>query len=163
MPSIGNYAYILTCQLRVATVRKAGDPIGFAHALRHLGDAHAHAGHASRARACYLEALSIYRGHSGTDRLGLANAIRGLAALDDVTGVTGEAEESWREAHDLYVVLGVSGGMAESAARLALLAWQRDARQESRRWLAEATSAANTGDDPDAREYVRRVSAQVEA
>src|SRR6266581_7272022 len=92
MPSIGNYAYILTCQLRVATIRKTVAPLRFAHALRHLGDAHAHARQAPRARACYLEALSVYRDHSDTDPLDRANAIRSLAALDDVTGAAAEAE-----------------------------------------------------------------------
>ncbi len=145
MPSIGNYAYILTCQLRVATIRKTVAPLRFAHALRHLGDAHAHAGQAD------------------TDPLDRANAIRSLAALDDVTGAAAEAEPLWREAHNLYVLLNVPGGMAESAARLALLAWRRGDRQESRSWLAEASTAANIGDDPEAREYVRYVSAQVEA
>jgi tetratricopeptide (TPR) repeat protein len=163
MASIGNYAYILTCKLRVATHRKAVDPLGFAHALRHLGDAHAHAGQAARARTCYLEALSIYRSQPDRRPLDLANAIRSLAALGDETGATEEAERLWQEAHDLYALLNVPGGVAESAARLALLAWRRGDRRESREFLADATAAANTGDDAEARKYVREVSAQIES
>jgi len=163
MASIGNYAYILTCKLRVAALRKTVDPLGFAHALRHLGDAHAYAGQTSRARACYLEALSTYRSQRDRRPLDLANAIRSLAALDDETDATEEAERLWREAHDLYVSLNVPGGVAESAGRLALLAWRRGDRQESRDCLADAVAAANTGDDPEARQYVREVSAQIES
>ena len=53
MATIGNYAYIVTCKLRVAALRKTRDPLRCAHALRHLGDAHGYAGPSSDARACY--------------------------------------------------------------------------------------------------------------
>ena len=63
--------------------------------------------------------------------------------------------ESWRR--------GVLGGVAESAARLALLARREGDLERSRKWLSEANAAAELSDDPETLEYLREVRAQIEA
>ena len=57
---------------------------------------------------------------------------------------------------------GVVGGVAESAARLALLAWRQGDLQRSREWLSEASAAAEVSDDPETLEYLRQVKVQLE-
>ena len=61
----------------------------------------------------------------------------------DEVGAAEEAERLWQEAHDLYVSLDASTGIAESAARLALLARHQADLQRSRNWLGEAIKAAD--------------------
>lgn len=68
----------------------------------------------------------------------------------------------WREAHDLYVSLDASAGIAESAARLALLARRQGDLQRSRKWLGEAIKAADRADDPETLQYIGEVKAQIE-
>src|SRR2546430_2641892 len=138
MATIGNYAYVLKCKLAVAGLRKIDDPLRLAHTVRHLGDAYYYAGRASLAEPCYVEALSIYRCHEHRQPLDLANAIRSFAVLKDEVGAAEEAQCLWQEAHDLYVADNVSAGVAESAARLALLARRHGDLQRSREWLSEA-------------------------
>ena len=64
----------------------------------------------------------------------------------------------WREAHDLYVTLNATAGIAESAARLGLLARSQGDEQRSREYLLEATKAAEDSADPEALEYIRKVT-----
>ena len=158
MASIGNFAYVIKCKLGVAKSRRVDEPLRFAHAVRHLGDAYYYAGRASLADSCYVEALSIYRSHEDRRPLDLANAIRSFAALKDEVGAAQEAQHLWKEAHDLYVSLNVPAGIAESAARLALLSQGRGELQRSREWLDEALTAATTANDPETLKYVREVS-----
>ena len=99
----------------------AGDPLAFAHTLRHLGDALRECGDAERAEPRYREALEIYRGHRETPPLELANAIRPLAILEERAGRAEEARRLWHEARDLYAAAGVEAGFSECAARLAAL------------------------------------------
>ena len=134
MATIGNYAYVLKCRLAVVSLRKVDDPLRLAHAVRYLGDAYYYARRASLAEPCYVEALSIYRRHEQRRPLDLANAIRGFAVLKDEVGAAEEAQRLWQEAHDLYVILNVPAGIAESAARLALLARHRGDLEQSREW-----------------------------
>jgi tetratricopeptide (TPR) repeat protein len=162
MANIGNYAYVLKCKIAVAGLRKADDPLRLAHAIRHLGDAYYYARRASRAEACYVEALSIYRGHADRGSLDFANAIRSFAVLKDEVGAEDEAQRLWQEAHDLYITDNVTAGVAESAARLALLAWRRGDHQQSREWFSEATVAAEATQDPETLQYTREVKAQIE-
>jgi tetratricopeptide (TPR) repeat protein len=159
MGRIGSYAYVLKCKLAVASLRKVDDPLRLAHAVRHLGDAYYYARRPAQAEPCYVEALSIYRRHENRRTLDLANAIRSFAVLKDEIGAADEAKCLWQEARDLYVALNVPAGIAESAARLALLAWRQGDLQLSREWLSEASAAA---DDPETRHYVREVTAQIE-
>ena len=162
MATIGNYAYVLKCRLAVASLRKVDDPLRLAHTVRHLGDAYYYAGRWSLAEPCYLEALSIYRRYENRRPLDLANAIRSFAVLKDEVGAAAEAELLWQEAHDLYLTLDVSAGIAESAARLALLAQRESDLQRSRKWLSEAIAAADRADDPETLQYIREVKTQIE-
>ena len=68
-----------------------------------------------------------------------------------------------REAHDLYVTLDVLAGIAESAARLALLARRGSDLQRSRKWLSEAMAAADRADDPETLQYIGDVKTQIES
>ena len=133
-----------------------------AHAVRHLGDAYYYASRAGQAEACYVEALSIYRGHEQTRPLDLANAIRSFAVLKDEIDARKESQHLWREAYDLYVALNAPAGVAESAARLALLAQRQGDRQRGRKWLSEASAAADATNDPETLQYVREARAQIE-
>jgi tetratricopeptide (TPR) repeat protein len=161
MATIGNRAYVLRWQLAVAALRRGRDRLRYAHAVRHLADAHYYAGEAVLAERCYGEALSIYRSHADGPRLDLANAIRGFAVLKDEAGENVEARQLWQEAHDLYASLDASAGIAESAARLALLAGRQGDLPQSREWLAEADAAADVADDPETLAYVRKVGAEL--
>ena len=162
MASIGNYAYILKCKLAVTSLRKVDEPLRLAHAVRHLGDAYYYARRAAQAESCYVEALSIYRGRKQTRPLDLANAIRSFAVLKDYVGALEEAKPLWQEAHDLYVATNAPDGVAESAARLALLARRQGDLHRSREWLSEASRSAETLDDPETLQYIREVRAQIE-
>ena len=174
MASIGNYAYILKCRLVVAGLSKGDDPLRYAHGVRHLGDAYYYAKRWTQAETCYVEALAIYRKHEHARPLDVANAIRSFAVLKDENGEPQEAKRLWQEAHDIYAAVsnapditeswrrGVLGGVAESAARLALLAWRQGDLQRSHEWLSEALAAADASSDPETLEYMRDVRAQLE-
>jgi tetratricopeptide (TPR) repeat protein len=162
MAGLGNVANILWFKLAVARARQLGDPLRLAHRVRHLGDAYHYAGRTALAEPCYVEALSIYRRHEHARPLDLANAIRSLAVLKQEGGAAAEAQRLWQEAHDLYVGVHAPAGVAESAARLALLARSQGDLQRSRECLTEALAAANTTDDPETLQYVRAVTAQVD-
>ena len=162
MAGVVNRAYVFKCKLAVAGLRKVDDPLRLAHAVRHLGDAYYY-GHRPRlAEPCYVEALSIYRSHEDRRQLDFANAIRSFAVLKDEVGEAEEAQHLWLEAHDLYMSLDVPAGIAESAARLALLARRRGDRQRSREWLDAAITAADGADDPETLQYIDEVRAQIE-
>ena len=161
MTSIGNWAYVLKSKLAVASARQGDDPLKLAHRIRHLGDAYYYAGRWALADGCYVEALSIYRHHERTPLLDLANAIRSFAVLKDELGATEQSQGLWQEAHDLYVTLKISAGVAESAARLALLARRHGDLVRSRQCLNEASAAADLTDDPETRQYIRHVTAQL--
>jgi tetratricopeptide (TPR) repeat protein len=163
MASIGNWAYVLTSKLAVARARRGDDRVRLAHRVRHLGDAYYYAGRPALAEPCYVEALTIYRGQEHGRPLDLANAIRSFAVLKHETGATDEAQRMWQEAHDLYLRLNVPAGVAESAARLALLARHGGDLPRSRECLIEARAAADASSDPETLEYVREVTAQMQA
>ncbi len=162
MATISNDAYVRECELAVADIRKIDDPLRLAHTVRHLGDAYYYAGQLSLAEPCYLEALSIYRRHEHRRPLDLANAIRSFAVLKDEVGAAEEAQRLWQEAHDLYVAVKVPAGVAESAARLALLARRHGDFERSRNWFGKALAAADDTDDPETQQYIREVKAQIE-
>jgi len=161
MASIGSWAYVLTSRLAVARARTGDDSLRLAHRVRHLGDAYYYAGRTASAEPCYVEALSIYRRHERTPPLDLANAVRSFAVLKHEAGATQEAERLWEEAHDLYLSLNVSTGVAETAARLGLLARLQGDVQRSREYLQEATAAAEASADPETLEYIRHVALEL--
>jgi tetratricopeptide (TPR) repeat protein len=162
MATLGNYAYVFTCKLAVAGARTGTDPLRLAHRVRHLGDAYYYAGRFALAERCYIEALAIYRRRDDTQQLDLANAIRSFAVLKHEGGAAEQAQQLWQEAHDLYATLNATAGIAESAARLALLARQHGDLPRSREWLSEASAAADVTEDPDTLRYIRDVKAQLE-
>ena len=161
MATLRNWAYVVTCRLAAASARRGHDPLKLAHRVRHLGDAYYYGGHSALAEGCFVEALSIYRGHKHAPPLDLANAIRSFAVLKHERGATGEAIRLWQEAHDLYVTLDATAGVAESAARLALLARLQGDLPRSRACLIEATAAADATRDPETLAYLREVKAQL--
>jgi tetratricopeptide (TPR) repeat protein len=162
LSTVGNWAYVLSCRVAVAGARRGHDPLKLAHKIRHLGDAYYYARRPTRAEPCYVEALAIYRRHQKhTQPLDLANALRSFAVLEHEAGATQEAERLWQEAHDLYVAVNASAGVAESAARLALLAQGQGDLQQSRARLSEAHAAADTTADPETLQYIRDVTAQI--
>ena len=175
MASIGNHANVLRYKLAVASARRVDDPLRLAHTVRHLGDAYCYAGKTALAEPCYVEALSIYRSHEKTPPLDLANAIRSFAVLKGETDAAEAAQSLWQEAYDLYVAVGdapditesfgrgVLGGVAESAARLALLAWRQGDLQRSREWLNKANAAAAASDDAEALQYISEVRTRIES
>jgi tetratricopeptide (TPR) repeat protein len=122
MPDAGSYVSVLKYKVAVAVARRHQEPLVLAHRVRHLGDAYRRMGWAAWADRCYVEALSIYRQHSQTKPLDLANAIRGFALLKQEVGARDEARRLWQEAHDLYAAAHVPAGVEESVARLAVLA-----------------------------------------
>src|SRR5262245_17959977 len=131
MSFLGNFVRVQWRQLGVAAAR-GKDPSKYARRMRHLGDAYSTAGRTDHAERCYGEALAIYRSRPDTKPLELANALRGLAVVKHGTGAADEAQRLWVEAHDLYVSVNVQTGVAESAARLALLASRRSDLAASR-------------------------------
>jgi tetratricopeptide (TPR) repeat protein len=162
MASIGAAARVIQRELAVAAARRSGDPLRLAHAVRHLGDAYVHAGQLPQAAGSYAEALAIYRSDPATAPLDLANAIRGFAVLQDEVGAIEDALRLWHEAHDLYRTVNVPAGVAESAARLALLTRRQGDVPRSREWLSEALTAARMAGESETTEYVSEVRAQVE-
>lgn len=104
-----------------AIYRVEGDGLKLAHTVRHLGDIHREDGSAELAGPCYREALDLYRAHDQTPPLELANAIRGFALLQGDAGDAAQARLLWEEAGNLYAVVNVEAGVAESRRRLALL------------------------------------------
>jgi tetratricopeptide (TPR) repeat protein len=161
MASIGNWAYVLKSKLAVAGARMGEDSLRLAHSVRHLGDAYYYAGRPPLAEPCYVEALSIYRREERTPPLDLANAIRSFAVLKHEVGAIEEAQALWQEAHDLYAALHAPAGVAESAARLALLAHGDGDPARSRQWLIEASAAADATRDPETLQYIRDVATQL--
>ena len=158
MASLGSWGYVLAARLGVAGARAGDDPLRLAHRVRHLGDAYYYAGRLAAADACYVEALGIYRSHERSAPLDLANAVRSFAVLKDEIGADEEAEPLWQEAHDRYLSLNASAGVAESAARLGLLARRHGDVQRTRECLREAAAAAEASADPETLEYVRKVT-----
>jgi hypothetical protein len=133
-----------------------------AHAVRHLGDAYNHARRSALAEACFVEGLSIYRGNEHTRPLDLANLLRSFAASKDSVGADEEAQRLWQEAHDNYVAVSAPAGIAESAARLALLAHRQGDSQQIRECLSAASAAADESQDPETLQYIRKVRAKIE-
>jgi len=163
MSVIGSWARVQWRKQGVAFARRGKDPLKIAHRVRHLGDAYSTAGRADHAERYYDEALAIYRGRPDTQPLDLANALRGLAVVKHGTGAADQAQPLWQEAHDLYVSVDAQSGIAESAARLALLASRRSDLPRSREYLLEARAAADASADDKTKQYVRQVTALMES
>jgi tetratricopeptide (TPR) repeat protein len=96
-------------------------PLKTAHTLRHAADIQRERGTRNEPERLYAEALEIYRSHPETPPLDLGNAIRGYALLKEDTGDRVQALALWREVKDLYELVGIDAGIAESRRRIGLL------------------------------------------
>jgi tetratricopeptide (TPR) repeat protein len=102
--------------------RSLPDQLRFAHTIRHVADILRNEGSIEQARPCYEVALRIYREHTETSPLDLANAIRGFALLRADAGETEQAKGLWQEARSLYRAADVEPGVQESDAQIERLA-----------------------------------------
>ena len=102
----------------VALCREAGNPTLLAHTVRHLGDLLRHSTDLEGARACYSEAIELYRANSETHPGELANAVRPLAILEEALDNQEAARVLWAEAKELYERVGIREGIAECADAL---------------------------------------------
>ena len=93
----------------------------FAHAIRHLADILRHVGSAAEAAHYYEEALKVYRQHSESRPLDLANTLRGFALLKGGIGESEGANSLWQEARSLYESVHVQAGVEESEREIARL------------------------------------------
>ena len=160
MSNLGHEANIMKYKLKVASLRNSDQPLKLAHAVRHLGDAYYYAGRLELAEPCLVEALSIYR-NEDHGSLDLANAIRSFAVLKDELGDFDGAHRLWQEVHNLYRSVDVPAGVAESAARLALLAYRQGDLAMSHELLAEARKAAQVTNDPETLQFLNEVESRI--
>ncbi len=101
--------------------RSLESPLKTAHTMRHAADILREQGKLHQAESFYSEAIEIYRRQKETPPLDLGNAIRGYALLKEDAGEHAQALCMWREARDLYELVGIDAGIVESAARIKLL------------------------------------------
>lgn len=105
----------LACYVEaVAAARECDAPLQLAHAVRHLGDVHRHAGRRTDAKSCYDEALTLYRNADAPPTLDVANAVRPMAILQADLGNPEEALALWRKARDLYATVDIAEGVEEA-------------------------------------------------
>ena len=105
----------------VTLCRAEDDQLLLAHTVRHLGDIHSDMRRDDLAELCYAEARAIYRGHTETSVLDLANAVRPYALLKENAGQVDEAKRLWAEARDLYAAANVAEGVKGCSRHLSLL------------------------------------------
>jgi tetratricopeptide (TPR) repeat protein len=94
---------------------REGDPLGEAHAVRHVGDILRGLQRYREADPHYERALALYEARGDRLDLDLANALRGYALSLEAQGK--DAKSLWVRAHGLYKAAGVEAGVAESRAR----------------------------------------------
>ena len=99
--------------------RSAHDMGTLAYAQRHVADLQRELGQHHAAESAAAEAVSLYRQHSGSVSLDLANALRVWALAQQSLGQLPEAERSWREARSLYDAVGVLAGVQECDEHIA--------------------------------------------
>jgi tetratricopeptide (TPR) repeat protein len=99
--------------------RSAHDMGTLAYAQRHVADLQRELGQHHAAESAAAEAVSLYRQHSGSVSLDLANALRVWALAQQSLGQLPEAERSWREARSLYDAVGVLAGVEECDEHIA--------------------------------------------
>ena len=99
--------------------RSANDMGTLAYAQRHVADLQRERGQHHAAESAAAEAVLLYRQHSGSVSLDLANARRAWALAQESLGQLPEAERSWREARSLYDAVGVLAGVRECDEHIA--------------------------------------------
>ena len=102
--------------------RSLDNPMKTARTMRHAADILREQKRPDQAELFYSEAIEIYRRHDETPPLDLGNAIRGFALLKEDSGDRSQALRLWREARDLYQLVGIDAGISESTARIRSLA-----------------------------------------
>jgi tetratricopeptide (TPR) repeat protein len=137
--------------------RDQGDMLKCAHSIRHCGDIFAERCRMDDAERCYHEAVAMYRADPHAPPLDVANALRPLALLKHDAGKSDEADPLWQEAKSLYASVNVLPGVAECAARQALLARRAENVERARQMLAEATAAAEASGEYNSIRYVNEV------
>jgi tetratricopeptide (TPR) repeat protein len=154
-------AALTSYEAAAAIYRRLGDDLKLAHTIRHIGDIHQDAGRASQAEPFLLEALALYRANPQTAPLDLANALRPLAMLKHDGGNLGDADPLWEEAKNLYASVNVLPGVAECAARLALIARHNEDPERASQMLAEATTAAEASGDYNSIRHINEVRTRI--
>lgn len=103
----------------VAILRVEGESLALAHTIRHLADLYRHLGNTDEAARCGTEGLDLYRRFAdAAPPLDLANAVRSMALISEMTGDRDDARALWEEAKTLYGRCGVASGVAESDEQL---------------------------------------------
>jgi tetratricopeptide (TPR) repeat protein len=103
-----------------ALSRESGAPLLQAHALRHLSDLDRQADHLEQALAHAEQAVALYGANGQGGSLDMANALRLKALVLDGLRRTDPARVAWAMARDLFAAAGVSAGVDECEARLAV-------------------------------------------
>ena len=99
--------------------RSANDKGKLAYAQRHVADLQRELGQYHAAESAAAEAVSLYRQHSGSASLDLANALRVWALAQELLGQVPAAARSWREARSFYDAVGVLAGVQECDEHIA--------------------------------------------
>ncbi len=132
-----------------ARLRAAGNRSGLASRLRDLAELERWRFDHAASIGHYEEVVSVLRGLDEPLRLG--HALRHLGQVFQEFGDADQAEACYIEALDL------PAGVAESAARLAILSSQRGHSDEVLEWLGRAKAAAEASGDQETIEYVNGV------
>ncbi len=101
--------------------REIGPPAKLAYALRHEADVLREMCRPAEAEPLYREAEAIYRQRGGQAVLDLANTLRGLALVNEITGNMDQAKKLWNEARKLYADCHVQAGVSECDKKLSQL------------------------------------------
>jgi tetratricopeptide (TPR) repeat protein len=114
-----NFPLALEHYLHAAKIyRSTSDPLRLAHTIRHVGDILRKHGGLEDAKPCYEEAVALYRQHSESSKLDVANALRGFALLSEDLGDITRAKSLWQDARHLYEAVHVQAGIEESDEHL---------------------------------------------
>lgn len=115
----GNPALALELYEAAAEVlRNIYAPLRLAHTIRHVADIQRGLNLLEPAQSHYAEALAIYRSEPTTDKLDLANTLRGFALLSQSIGDIPAAHAMWTEASALYKAVDVQAGVEEAERHL---------------------------------------------
>ena len=110
------------CQQSVMNYEKAGNPDRIAHSTRHMADLQRELGQDANAAGNYRAALVLYRENPHTDKVDLANALRGFGLLLEKRNKMEEAITVWQETKELYLACNLQDGVDEANLRLEALA-----------------------------------------
>lgn len=92
-----------------------------AHATRHLADLQRQVGREEEAEQHYRKVIRIYQEEKNTQKVKLANALRGFGLLLEQRGKVEEAINSWKEARNIYDHNHLQAGVDEADHKLSIL------------------------------------------